>query len=127
MATPDERIKVLQMIQDGKITAEQGMSLLKAMDGSSSPATGRDAAGNAQGARWLRVRVTDTVTSRVRVNIRMPISVVNAGMKMGAKFSPEVQGLDMDKLAELIRSGEMGQVVDVTDEKDGEHVEVYLE
>ncbi len=33
----------------------------------------------------------------------------------------------MDELMRMIESGEIGQIVDVTDEEDGEHVEVYLE
>ena len=73
------------------------------------------------------MRVTDTNTGRVRVNVRLPINVVSAGMKMGARFSPEVQGLDMDQLMSFIRSGETGQIVDVYDDEDGEHVEVFVE
>ena len=80
-----------------------------------------------QGARWFRVRVTDTDTGRVRVNIRLPVTVVTAGVKLGARFSPEVEGLDMKALMDLIQAGETGQIVDVFDENDGEHVEVFLE
>ena len=46
---------------------------------------------------------------------------------MGAHFSPEAQGLDKEELMNLIRSGEIGKIVDVYDDKDGEHVEVFLE
>ena len=73
------------------------------------------------------MRVTDTNTGKVRVNVRLPINVVNAGMKMGARFSTEVEGLNMDELVALINSGTIGQIVDVFDEEDGEHVEVFLE
>jgi hypothetical protein len=38
-----------------------------------------------------------------------------------------VEGLDADQLMQIIDSGELGQIVDVVDEKDGEHVEVFLE
>jgi hypothetical protein len=46
---------------------------------------------------------------------------------MGARFSPEVEGLDMDQLMSLINAGVTGQVLDVMDEQDGERVEVFLE
>ena len=78
-------------------------------------------------ARWFRVRVTDMDTERVRVNIRMPIHVVTTGFKLGARFSPEVDGMDMTQLMEAIRAGETGQVVDIIDKKGGDHVEVFLE
>jgi hypothetical protein len=48
-------------------------------------------------------------------------------MKMGARFSTEIQGLDPSDLMQLIREGTIGKIVDVFDEKDGEHVEVFLE
>lgn len=123
MSTSEERLKILKMVQEGKITAEEGIQLIEALDDSSAPAQ----AAPRGGGRWLRVRVTDTNTGKVRVNVRLPLNVVNAGLKMGAKFSPEVEGLDVDQLMTFVRSGETGQVVDVFDEKDGEHVEVFIE
>ncbi len=130
MSTPEERLKILKMIQEGKISAEQGMQLLQALDGEAvkSAASAVDTgSGLNKPARWLRVRVTDVETGKTRVNVRLPIGVVTAGMKMGARFSPEVEGLDMDVLMQHIRSGETGKIVDVIDEEDGEHVEVFVE
>jgi hypothetical protein len=136
MATSEERIKILKMVQDGKITADQAAELLKALESRSAPASGTpgQAAGQAPGGqtsgqrgRWFRVRITDTASGKTRVNVRMPLSVVTAGMKMGMRFSPEVEGMDITQLAEVIQSGEVGQIVDVFDEDDGEHVEVFVE
>jgi len=53
--------------------------------------------------------------------------VLGAGLKMGARFSTEVEGVQMDQIMEMVRAGYVGKVVDVFDDKDGEHVEVYLE
>lgn len=132
MATSEERLKVLRMIQEGKITADEGTRLLSALKEIKSSAPPRPGApprppAPGQGARWFRVRVTDTDTGRERVNIRLPIAVVTTGFKLGARFAPEVEGLDMTLLMDSIRSGETGKIVDVFDEQDGEHVEVFLE
>ena len=134
MTTPEERMRILKMIQDGKITAEEGARLIQALDTQKSAANAGKAAPPAQeareaakAARWFRVRVTDTNTGKTRVNVRLPVSLLNAGMKMGARFSPEVQGLDMDQLTQFINSGEVGKMVDVIDDEDGEHVEVFIE
>jgi hypothetical protein len=127
----EDRLKVLKMVQEGKITVEQATSLLEALEeapaGKVSAAPAAAAASPTQPARWLRVRVTDTDTGRPRVNIRLPISVVSAGIKMGMRFSPQVEGMDMEQLVAWINSGEVGQVVDVIDDEDGEHVEVFIE
>jgi hypothetical protein len=133
MATSEERLKILKMIQEGKISVEQGMQLLEAVrsgnKAGAQPAANSfsSASSSPHPARWFRVRVTDVDTGKVRVNIRMPINVVTTGFKLGARFSPEVEGMDITRLMEAIRAGETGQVVDVIDKKDGEHVEVFLE
>ena len=133
MASVEERLKILTMIQEGKLTPEEGIKLLETLETVTAPArpgtlTPSPPPPAARGnARWLRVRITDTDTGKVRVNIRLPISVVGAGMKMGARFSPEVQGLDMDALQQFIQSGATGLVADVYDDEDGEHVEVFVE
>jgi len=41
--------------------------------------------------------------------------------------APEVQGVDMSNVMEAVRSGMIGKIIDVTDEEDGEHVEIYVE
>lgn len=130
MPTSEERLRVLQMIQDGKISAEEGIRLLESLDSMAQAGTEKTAGAattTGRGARWFRVRVTDTGTGKTRVNVRLPVNVLSAGMKMGARFSPEVEGLDMDQLMSLIQAGATGQVLDVIDDEDGERVEVFLE
>ena len=131
MATTEERLKVLKMVQEGKITAEMGAELLKALDTTSkkTDADERNSVGfpGKSSGRFFRVRVTDTDTGRARVNIRLPIGMVNAGLRMGMRFSPEVDGLDATSMAEALAFGETGKIIDVYDEEDGEHVEVFIE
>lgn len=126
MVSTDERLKILKMVQEGKLSADQAVELLEMLDKSDSVSPTKSSNLNMAG-RWLRVRVTDTNTGKVRVNVRLPLSVVSSGIKMGMKFSPQVEGLDVNQLMEVIQSGEMGQIVDVVDEEDGEHVEVFVD
>ncbi len=131
MATTEERLKILTMIQEGKITAEEGAQLLEALE--NKPPRGAPLAAEtpparpAGGARWFRVRVTDVGSGKTRVNVRLPVTLVSAGLKMGARFSPEIEGLDTNELMAFVNSGEVGKVVDVYDDEDGEHVEVFIE
>ncbi len=130
MIRNEERIKVLKMVADGKITAEEAASLLETLDeapAASSKAQPGPGSASGQPGRYFRVRVTDTDTGKVRVNVRLPVGVINAGMKLGMKFAPQVEGVDYHEIAEMIQSGETGKLVDVEDEKDGEHVEVFIE
>lgn len=130
MATETEKIKILQMIQNGKITAEQGVELLNACTSSevkTSTLGGTVSGSRLPSAQWVRVIVTDMVTGKRRVNVRMPAGLVNTGTKFGARLSIDRQNLDPAILRESIRSGKIGKILDVADDDEQERVEIYLE
>jgi len=140
MVSVEERMRVLNLLNEGKITPEQAADLLQAMDDAPvqqpvsppTPAQFEDAPAPddwvaSHPPRWLRVKVTDTDTGRPRVNVRIPISLVGWGLKIGRQFAPEIEGVDFNELIKAMQSGEGGTFVDVMDEEDGEHVEVFLE
>jgi len=113
------------MIQEGKITAEEGAKLLQAVEGSRErerPAL----TGATGGGKWFRVRVTDLQTGRRKVNVNIPIGLVNIGAKIGAKFAGPLD-VDVDEIIRAIESGTQGKIIDVEDEEDGERVEIYVE
>lgn len=125
MANAEERMKILKMIEEGKISAEDGAKLLAAL---SEGRRGPGAPPRPPGAgRWLRIRVTDIATGRSKASVQIPLGLIDAGMKIGAHFAPEVEGVDMSNVMEALRSGVTGKIIDVTDDEDGEHVEIYVE
>jgi hypothetical protein len=124
MASSEERLKILQMIQEGKINADDGAKLLEALNrGAGRPPLNRSVAAEDDG-RYVRVRVTDTFTGKAKVSVNLPISLVDAGLGIAANFIPGVANVD---LMGAIRSGMTGKVVDVIDEEDGDHVEIFIE
>lgn len=126
MATTEERLQILKMIEEGKISAADGADLLRALDRDNrSPAV--EPLKGSSSPRWFRVRVTDTASGRHKVNVNIPMGLVNVGIKMGARFAPEVEGVNYDDLMEAIRSGQQGKILDITDEEDGERVEIFVE
>lgn len=136
MASSEERLKILKLIEENKITPEEGIRLLQALE-KTSPAAEKKSppppppppmgAATRPRPRWLRVRITDLRSGKVRVNIRLPVTVLNTGMKLGARFSPEIGEVEMGQIMDAIQSGEIGQIVDIYDEEDQEHIEVGLE
>ena len=125
MSTSEERIKILNMIAEGKISAEEGAELLKALKSASGKAKTSSPVGVEP--RFLRVRVTSTETGRVKANINIPLSLINVGLRMGARFAPELDGYEFAEVMEAIQEGQLGKIVDVADEEEGEHVEIYVE
>ena len=126
MATTEERRKILNMIKEGKITAEEGAKLLSALGDTEKP--GRAPSTRSPGEpRWFRVRVTDLVNGKSKVTVNIPLSLMEWVMQIGAQFAPEVADLDFEQIKEMLESGVEGKVVDVIDEEDGEHVEIFIE
>lgn len=126
MANAEERMKILKMIEEGKISAEDGAKLLAALsEGRRSTASTPSRAAGA--GHWLRIRVTDTATGRSKASVQIPLGLIDAGMKIGAHFAPEVEGVDMSYVMDALRSGMTGKIIDVVDEEDGEHVEIYVD
>jgi hypothetical protein len=126
MANTEERMQILRMIEEGKITAGEGAELLRALEKQSSGPDAEPLRGASE-PRWFRVRITDLKTGKNKVNVNIPMGLVNVGMKMGARFAPEMEGVDYVDLMEAIRSGQQGKVIDVTDTEDGERVEIFVE
>jgi hypothetical protein len=123
MATSDERLKILKMVEEGKISPEEAVRLLSAL----SKAERRRAAASPGEGRWLRVRVTDVDSGKTAVNVNLPVSLVNVGLRMGARFVPEMEGVNMTELDDAIRKGLTGKIIDIVDEQEGQRVEVYVE
>lgn len=124
MTTIEERMQILKMIENGQISAEEGARLLQAIEDTSQK---EQASKSEHAPRWFRVRVTDMRTGKTKVNVNIPISLVNVGMRMGARFAPEVEGMNLDQVIQAVKQGAQGKIIDVEDEEDGEHVEIYVE
>lgn len=122
MSKTEERIQILKMVQNGTITADEAAKLMEALD----EAPAREVEGKHQ-ARWFRVRVTDLNTGRSKANINIPIGLLNIGLRMGAKFAPNMSDVDMEQVIEAAKSGTLGRIIDVEDTEDGERVEIYVE
>lgn len=124
MATTDERLKILKMIDDGKISAEEGAKLLAALSDSRKVNRRPPLRSSGGSPRWLRVRVTDTVTGKAKATVNLPLRLVDAGMNIASQYAP---GVAFDELIEAINAGAEGKIIDVLDEEDGEHIEIFIE
>jgi len=127
MTSVEERMKILKMIEEGKISAEEGAKLLAALAEGRRGPLDPAAPGKPGAARTLRIRVTDIGSGRSKASVQIPLALVDAGMKIGAHFAPEVEGVDMSNVMDAMRSGVTGKIIDVIDDEDGEHVEIYIE
>ncbi len=120
----DEKIKILKMIEEGKITAAEGAMLLQALDEGAASAT---AAPSTDPPRWFRVQVTNTETGASLVNVTIPMGMVMTGIRMGAQFAPNIEQQKLVQAVRAAEQGKRGKLIDYTDSSRTERVEIYAE
>lgn len=126
MVTSEERMKILKLISDGKITADEGSRLISALSQRSEKAV--KSAKRSLANQMLRVRVTDMATGKTKVNVNVPMKLVDAGLNIAAQFTPEMENAQMmEAVKEALAENMTGKIIDVIDEEDREHVEIFIE
>lgn len=131
----EDKLKILQMLEKGKINAEEAARLLEALESPEKPG-GK--------AKWLRIRVTEKDEDKPHVKINLPLSLLRLFTRIG-KFKDRIpskvqerlrekgieldeEGLEnLDKLIEEASTGGRLTIADVVDDEDGEKVEIYIE
>ena len=128
MTMQEERLQILKMLEEGKISAAEAAQLLSALEAGAKKEEQRTSReGFGPGAKWLRIRVSDGHSGKQKVSVNLPMGLVTVAMKVGARFVPEMHGMNVEEISEMIRSGEKGRIVDVQDEEGGERVEIFVE
>ena len=140
----DEKQKILKMVEDGKITAQDAIELLDALgqdDKAVSPNPPK--AAKAPGKKTMfRIRIdAGDGEGKAKVNVNIPISVAKKLTSLtkvipdSAKTEMEKEGFNIDELnlkelLEAIESGEMDEEIvdiDASSEEGGAKVKIYVD
>ncbi len=126
MSLKEEKMQILRMVEEGKITSAEAMELIEAL-GKQEP----EGLVKSGAPKWLKVRVMDE-KDNVKVKVNIPLRLVDIGLKLGSAFSPELRdaGLkqeDIEEILEAVKTGAEGKIVDVVDEESNTKVEVFVE
>lgn len=148
MTNSDEKLKILQMLQAGKITSEDAIKLIDAI-GEDEPETKTDPmtvtarAGGKGKNKYLRVRIiaNDSENGKAKVNVNIPLLLAKKATGI-MKFIPnnvkadlqkdgiDLDGMDIAGMIELIENGEMDEnLVDIEAGENGKGatVKVYVD
>lgn len=98
----DDRRSVLQMLADGKINAEEAERLLSALERGDAPAANetRPTFGSNGPPKYLRVTVdADVHGDATKVNIRVPMALLRAGVRLSSLLPPAAREQVNEELA----------------------------
>ena len=138
----DEKLRILKMVEEGKLSAEQAVELLKALEGTVPEGETADYDQDAyeQTAivnsnipyenKMLRVIVDSPAGDKV--NIQLPVKIIRQMLKVTGKLpikSEELEGVDLEALTasvlECIDNETLGNIVEVNS-SDGTTVRIYI-
>ncbi len=114
----EERMHILQMVADGKITVDEADKLIEAI-GTGGPAGARRPA---VPGRFLRIRVTEGAD--IKTNVSIPLELAKLAMRFVPKDSG-VRDVDVDEVIQLVKEGAQGKLAEIEDGK--QKVEIYVE
>lgn len=125
--TRDERLDVLRMLERGTITADEAELLLEALDrtdaSSPAPPPANGAAG-AEPARLVRIRISEGRSGITKINLAIPLGLVDAGLAIAGRFAPD-RLLDAAAIRQRMAAGFQGSLLDIDD--GNERVEIIIE
>lgn len=116
-----EQDRILRLLEEKKVTAEEAARLLDAI---------RRSEDGGQVNRFVKVRVTEQDSARPKVNITVPVGLVRWAMKLApesAKAKIDEHEIDMRAVSEALERGITGKIVDIEDTEKGQHIEIWLE
>ena len=115
--------RVLRLVSEGRLTAEEAGPILDALADRPSPSArsaGDDAAtSDDRPARTLRIQVRES--GRSIVNLRVPLALGRAAIAR----VPGISEMTSERVREAIAAGIKGPILDV--EEDGDSVRISLE
>ncbi len=132
----DSRMKILEMLSEGKITADEASSLLEKVSATENTATESEEKNESvhTSPRYLRLVVDSSDGDKV--NIKVPMSLIKTGIKLSALMPTDAadaikdQGIDLamlkdlpaDELIQALRELEVN-----VDSADGDTVRIFTE
>lgn len=123
----EEVMRILKMVEDGKLTADKAKELMEAMQttGVSTPVLKN------YEDKFLRVKVLSNAGDKV--NVQLPVKVIKEVLKVTGKLPIQhnmLEGIDLEELSDTIisclDSEVMGEIVNV-ESAQGDIVKVVIE
>ncbi len=125
ISSSSQRLRILDMIADGKLSAEEGARLLETLKQPEESVLKHKPIAETVSTGMVLVRVIEKVTENVLVNLRLPISLISTARKLGAKITSHDEKFDLSEFLTDLRSGHSGDIFRVDGEK--EIVEIVIE
>jgi len=122
-----EKLKILEMIQDKIITPSEGAELLKSIDKDKGATVETK-----QAFKMFKIRILSSDGDKV--NVQIPLEFAKVALRSGGtkgfmkmdKLKDMDVDLDFEAILDMIEHGHVGKIVDI-ESADGDIVEIVIE
>jgi predicted HTH domain antitoxin len=130
----ESRKKILAMLSEGRISVDEAAQLLEKVSSTEEPEKVPAPQGSVKNPRFLRVVIDSNDGSKV--NVRVPLSLIKTGIKLGSLMPKEAaqtvsdKGFDLSSLSQLDENElaqALGELEVAVDGSDGETVRIFAE
>ncbi len=114
----DEIKKILKMVEDGKLKAEEAERLIEAI---------LDTSGKSYSGKFLKIKIEDSEGEKVNMNI--PIGLIKVATKFIPKDKKEhlkEKNIDIDEILSAIQEESEGEIINIED-KNGSYIKIWIE
>ncbi len=79
-------------------------------------------------ARWLHLRISEPGEKKLAISVPLPLTLTAWALKIAQPFVPQLHDTGVDEVIIALRDSTLSEpfYVDVHDEDEGEHVEVWI-
>lgn len=122
----EERMRILSMVREGLVTPADAADLLAALGPGAAPKAAETpsaapAVSVNPARRWFRLRVTDADSGRVKVNLSLPLGLVDLGLRIGGL------GAEVENFRTALFDAPGGKFMEIDDGEGSERVEMFVE
>jgi hypothetical protein len=127
----EQKARILRMVEEGKISAEEAVKLLEAL--------GDNGVGQLQVSpvrrpkkfmRFLKIRIFEGDLEKPKVRVAVPVAL----LKIATKFIPEdakaeINGhnIDLDEILQAVDENTEGKLLEVHDDEDKTRIEIFID
>jgi hypothetical protein len=122
----EEQLRILKLIEEGKISAEDGAKILNALNKGASS----DKPGGGKKGRVMKIKFTDHKTGLVKFKFDIPLEwarMLNHFIPPLEMLKLEEQGIFLKKIVDSISDGTVGKIMDFDNKDTSDHVELWIE
>jgi hypothetical protein len=133
----EEVLRILKMVEEGKIDSEKGTQLIEALNGRREeegvPVKALPGSNSNISREDLMMKIRVNEKNGNKVNVNLPIKVISGILSATGKLPINMQGVEgvdisgmTEALIQAVNGGMVGKIVDVKSE-DGDCVEIIIE